>query len=102
MPLLASFHGPCVVWTDLRHPSFRHTFSEKTSFKYTNGCDDDGAICAEEDCTDAFHASDETFVQVACTVDNVRLFFNTFALLDRIDDPLLLDRLTSRSHSASS
>ncbi|EIM86539.1 glycopeptide [Stereum hirsutum FP-91666 SS1] len=50
-----------------------HKFNEKTSFQYTNGCEDDGATCTDEDCKDAFHAFYETFVQVACTADNVGL-----------------------------
>ncbi|PCH44510.1 hypothetical protein WOLCODRAFT_38445, partial [Wolfiporia cocos MD-104 SS10] len=43
------------------------------NFSYYNGCDGAGADCTSADCTDAFHESDQTWVQVGCPVDNCDL-----------------------------
>ncbi|PIL32322.1 hypothetical protein GSI_05568 [Ganoderma sinense ZZ0214-1] len=50
-----------------------HTFSVTSGFGYFNGCDGAGADCTSADCSTAFHQPNDTFVQVACTVDNVDL-----------------------------
>ncbi|PCH44509.1 hypothetical protein WOLCODRAFT_76465 [Wolfiporia cocos MD-104 SS10] len=50
-----------------------HAFQVTTGFGYYNGCDKTGADCTSADCTDAFHESDQTWVQVGCPVDNCDL-----------------------------
>ena len=40
-------------------------------FGYYNGCDGAGADCTGPNCNTAFHKPSDTFVQVACQVNNV-------------------------------
>ncbi|TDL15339.1 Glp-like protein [Rickenella mellea] len=42
-------------------------------YRYFNGCDGSGADCTNANCPTAFHKSTDTFVQVACQVNNVNL-----------------------------
>jgi hypothetical protein len=73
--------------------SSSHEFSVTTGFGYYDGCDGAGADCkfyfaldseasvedyvnlifsgTDADCPTAFHESDQTYVQVGCTADNV-------------------------------
>ncbi|KAM5544738.1 hypothetical protein V8D89_001636 [Ganoderma adspersum] len=50
-----------------------HSFSVTSGFGYFNGCDGAGADCNNASCNTAFHQPNDTFVQVACQVDNVDL-----------------------------
>ncbi|EGO03623.1 hypothetical protein SERLA73DRAFT_83713 [Serpula lacrymans var. lacrymans S7.3] len=50
-----------------------HSFSVTTGFGYYNGCDGAGSDCTSASCTTAFHDPSQTYVQVACQVDNVDL-----------------------------
>ncbi|KZT07549.1 uncharacterized protein LAESUDRAFT_725012 [Laetiporus sulphureus 93-53] len=50
-----------------------HEFSVTSGFDYYDGCDGQGADCTSENCTSAFHTSDQTWVQVGCPVDNENL-----------------------------
>jgi len=50
-----------------------HAFSVTSGFGYYDGCDGAGADCNSPDCSDAFHSSDQTWVQVGCSADNVNL-----------------------------
>ncbi|KZT72182.1 hypothetical protein DAEQUDRAFT_664906, partial [Daedalea quercina L-15889] len=50
-----------------------HAFNVQTSFSYYGSCNNTGADCASEGCTDAFYSPDDNQVQVACEDDNVNL-----------------------------
>ncbi|PCH38479.1 hypothetical protein WOLCODRAFT_97211 [Wolfiporia cocos MD-104 SS10] len=50
-----------------------HEFSVTTGFGYYDTCSGAGANCASADCSDAFHESDQNWVQVGCSVDDVNL-----------------------------
>ncbi|KAF9780091.1 hypothetical protein BJ322DRAFT_1112767 [Thelephora terrestris] len=50
-----------------------HTFSTSTGFSYKNGCDGQGHTCNNQNCPYAFRHPMDTWVQVACQVDNVNL-----------------------------
>ncbi|KAM5544749.1 hypothetical protein V8D89_001647, partial [Ganoderma adspersum] len=50
-----------------------HSFSITSGFGYFNGCDGMGVDCNNANCDTAFHQPNDTFVQVACQVDNVNL-----------------------------
>ncbi|TBU24836.1 hypothetical protein BD311DRAFT_765865 [Dichomitus squalens] len=50
-----------------------HTFSVTSGFGYFGGCDGAGADCTSADCSTAFHNPDDTWVQVACQINNVNL-----------------------------
>ncbi|KAI0932272.1 hypothetical protein AcW1_000561 [Taiwanofungus camphoratus] len=50
-----------------------HAFSVTSGFGYYNGCDGAGADCNNADCSDAFHSSDQTWVQVGCSAADVDL-----------------------------
>ncbi|KAF5374702.1 hypothetical protein D9615_008965 [Tricholomella constricta] len=56
-----------------------HTFSVTSGFGYFNGCDGAGADCNNANCPTAFHQPSDTFVQVACQVNDVNLAI-TFCL----------------------
>lgn len=50
-----------------------HSFSVSSGFGYFDGCSGAGADCTSADCSDAFHSSDQTWVQVGCSAANVGL-----------------------------
>ncbi|KAI0706951.1 glycopeptide [Fomitopsis betulina] len=50
-----------------------HAFSVTSGFGYYDGCDGAGADCTYDGCPDAFYQSDQTWVQVGCSADNVNL-----------------------------
>ncbi|PCH36252.1 hypothetical protein WOLCODRAFT_156965 [Wolfiporia cocos MD-104 SS10] len=50
-----------------------HAFQVATGFNYYNGCNGAGHDCTSANCTDAFHQSNDTGVQVGCSADNVDL-----------------------------
>ncbi|KAF9445928.1 hypothetical protein P691DRAFT_784589 [Macrolepiota fuliginosa MF-IS2] len=56
-----------------------HTFSVTSGFGYFNGCNGAGADCTNANCPTAFHNPNDTFVQVACQVNDVDLVI-TFCL----------------------
>ncbi|KAF9245393.1 hypothetical protein BU15DRAFT_71144 [Melanogaster broomeanus] len=51
-----------------------HAYSVETSFAYYGGCDGEGKMCSDPDCSeDAFFTSTDYVAQVACQVENVNL-----------------------------
>ncbi|RDB20751.1 hypothetical protein Hypma_012227 [Hypsizygus marmoreus] len=67
-----------VIWRYLTF-SWRLAFSVTSGFGYYNGCDGAGANCNNPNCPTAFHVPSDTFVQVACQVNDVNLAI-TFCL----------------------
>ncbi|KAL1760387.1 hypothetical protein FB107DRAFT_286932 [Schizophyllum commune] len=49
-----------------------HTYSVKTGFAYSNGCDGQGKTCGSADCPEAFHVTDDYGAQVQCEANDVR------------------------------
>ncbi|KAL1668814.1 hypothetical protein GGF50DRAFT_123778 [Schizophyllum commune] len=49
-----------------------HTYSVKTGFSYSNGCDGQGKTCGSADCPEAFHVTDDYGAQVQCEANDVR------------------------------
>ncbi|KXN92804.1 hypothetical protein AN958_05116 [Leucoagaricus sp. SymC.cos] len=48
-------------------------FSQPAGFVYFNGCDGAGTNCDNVNCPNAFRNPDDTFVQVACQTNDVRI-----------------------------
>ncbi|KAL1682261.1 hypothetical protein EV122DRAFT_287226 [Schizophyllum commune] len=50
-----------------------HTYSVKTGFSYSNGCDGQGKTCGSADCPEAFHVTDDYGAQVQCEANDLIL-----------------------------
>ncbi|EPS96030.1 hypothetical protein FOMPIDRAFT_146097 [Fomitopsis schrenkii] len=53
-----------------------HEFSVTSGVSYYNGCDDTSTTCSSASCTQAFHDSDDTSVQIGCSTADVDLLIS--------------------------